>query len=162
MTYLFCPSCALQVDVLISVANVPMCLADRSVGVCAAFNFFPRISCLVTQQSPPPLPPCHTDVPHARTLTLHAHARAHARYFEVLLLTAQFDRAIAFLLSERRLELAVHFAIPLEHYGLLNCQPFQIPRSPADRESAARALGLVDGESVGACRWIPSSEHSHP
>jgi hypothetical protein len=81
----------------------------------------------------------------------------HLVYFEVLLLTAQFDRAIAFLLSERRLKLAVHFAIPLEHFGLLNCAPYQMPRSAAERENAARALGLVGGDAGGYGATPPDS-----
>lgn len=42
------------------------------------------------------------------------------RYVNALLLTAQFEKAIDFL-RMKDLRLAVHLAIPLAHYGLLNC-----------------------------------------
>lgn len=41
-------------------------------------------------------------------------------FFEALLLTAQFERAINFLRKKQMGVQAVHFAIPLEHIGLLN------------------------------------------
>lgn len=41
-------------------------------------------------------------------------------YFELLMLTAQFERAIEYLRAKQLSRLAVHVAIPLEHCGLLH------------------------------------------
>eukprot|EP00041_Stephanoeca_diplocostata_P031039 m.956728 g.956728 ORF g.956728 m.956728 type:complete len:925 (-) comp23874_c0_seq2:123-2897(-) len=41
-------------------------------------------------------------------------------YFELLMLTAQFERAIEYLRAKQLSRLAVHIAIPLEHCGLLH------------------------------------------
>lgn len=41
------------------------------------------------------------------------------KYFRILILTAQYEKAIDFLRGHDAI-LAVHFAIPLVHYGLLN------------------------------------------
>jgi hypothetical protein len=65
------------------------------------------------------------------------------RYFWLLLVTAQFERAIEFL-NRRDPRLAVHFAIPLQFYGLVRCSPS--PNAPV--LAAADRTANVDGDAL--------------
>ncbi|CAH0485517.1 unnamed protein product [Peronospora farinosa] len=47
-------------------------------------------------------------------------------YFEILLITQDFEKAIKYLASKGFLLEAVHFAITLNHYGLLECTSFSM------------------------------------
>ncbi|KUG00565.1 Nuclear pore complex protein Nup93 [Phytophthora nicotianae] len=47
-------------------------------------------------------------------------------YFEILLITQEFEKAIKYLASKGFLLEAVHFAITLSHYGLLECTSFSM------------------------------------
>ncbi|RLN72634.1 hypothetical protein BBJ28_00018322 [Nothophytophthora sp. Chile5] len=47
-------------------------------------------------------------------------------YFEILLVTQEFEKAIKYLASKGFLLEAVHFAIALNHYGLLECTSFSM------------------------------------
>ncbi|RLN69275.1 hypothetical protein BBP00_00000485 [Phytophthora kernoviae] len=47
-------------------------------------------------------------------------------YFEILLITQEYEKAIKYLASKGFLLEAVHFAITLNHYGLLECTSFSM------------------------------------
>ncbi|CAH0475707.1 unnamed protein product [Peronospora belbahrii] len=47
-------------------------------------------------------------------------------YFEILLITQDFEKAIKYLASRGFLLEAVHFALTLNHYGLLECTSFSM------------------------------------
>ncbi|KAE9358718.1 hypothetical protein PR003_g1125 [Phytophthora rubi] len=47
-------------------------------------------------------------------------------YFEILLITQEFEKAIKYLASKGFLQEAVHFAITLNHFGLLECTSFSM------------------------------------
>ncbi|EGZ16041.1 hypothetical protein PHYSODRAFT_302408 [Phytophthora sojae] len=47
-------------------------------------------------------------------------------YFEILLITQEFEKAIKYLASKGFLLEAVHFAITLNHFGLLECTSFSM------------------------------------
>ncbi|CAI5726592.1 unnamed protein product [Hyaloperonospora brassicae] len=47
-------------------------------------------------------------------------------YFEILLITQEFEKAVKYLASKGFLLEAVHFAIALNHYGMLECAPFAV------------------------------------
>ncbi|GMF09485.1 unnamed protein product [Phytophthora lilii] len=47
-------------------------------------------------------------------------------YFEILLITQEYERAVKYLASKGFLLEAVHFAITLNHYGLLECTSFSM------------------------------------
>ncbi|KAK1945172.1 Nuclear pore complex protein Nup93 [Phytophthora citrophthora] len=47
-------------------------------------------------------------------------------YFEILVITQEFEKAIKYLASKGFLLEAVHFAITLNHYGLLECTSFSM------------------------------------
>ncbi|TDH65352.1 hypothetical protein CCR75_007214 [Bremia lactucae] len=47
-------------------------------------------------------------------------------YFEILLISQEFEKAINYLASKNFLLEAVHFAITLNHYGLLECTSFSM------------------------------------
>uniref|UniRef100_M4BKV2 Nuclear pore protein n=1 Tax=Hyaloperonospora arabidopsidis (strain Emoy2) TaxID=559515 RepID=M4BKV2_HYAAE len=47
-------------------------------------------------------------------------------YFEILLITQEFEKAIKYLASKGFLLEAVHFAITLNHYGMLECTLFSV------------------------------------
>lgn len=71
-------------------------------------------------------------------------------YFLVLLLSGEFERAVAFLYSRPQHQAdAVHFAITLAYYGLLRCPSPQSGRSAVGGE-------ILTTESDAAGREIPS------
>jgi nuclear pore complex protein Nup93 len=47
-------------------------------------------------------------------------------YFEILLVTQEYEKAVKYLASKGFLLEAVHFAITLNHYGLLECTSFSM------------------------------------
>ena len=56
----------------------------------------------------------------------NADGRAPLRYFKVLMLSQQFEQAIAYVVRKDYFLMGVHYAIALDYYGLLNrAQPSQ-------------------------------------
>uniref|UniRef100_A0AAV1T126 Nuclear pore protein n=1 Tax=Peronospora matthiolae TaxID=2874970 RepID=A0AAV1T126_9STRA len=61
-------------------------------------------------------------------------------YFEILLITQEFEKAIKYLASKGFLLEAVHFAITLNHYGMLECTLFSVEEEDETKVDIVRLI----------------------